>query len=214
MADLINRDDLYAPHIHRDKTKYSFYNEILAKCLAKIRKTNTELGKLECYYSIPKFIIGGPLYDYNDIKAYIIYKLEQNGLKVIDVDVERIYISWNPKDINRNKYEKNMKKRTENLETKYNVADSKAITKTIKHKNNVNDSSLSTETEVGVLQYNSLYKDMVPVNPKKINRFANDPNFPVNKRNNTMNSMLLSHVKNKDLKPGAHLYSIASSIRK
>jgi hypothetical protein len=212
MADFINLDDLYAPHIHRDQTKYKFYNEVLQRCLKKIKKTNDDLKELECYYSIPKFIIGGPLYDFNDIKAYIMYKLDNNGLKVTDVSPDRIHISWKPQDINRYKYEKNMKKKMKAIEEKYNVAESKTVTKTIKNKKNANDNAMSNETEVGVMQYNSLYNDMVPVNPKKMNKFVNNPNFPVVKRNNTMNSMLLTQNQNKNLKPGSHLYPAVKSI--
>lgn len=211
MDNFLNLDDLYAPHINRDQIKYKFYNEVLSRCHAKIKKTNEQLKKLECEYNIPKFVIGGPLYDLDDLRAYIIYKLEHNGLSVMPLSSEKIHISWKPQDIDRRKYEKNMKKRQEAIERKYNVADSKVVSQTLKHKNNAVDSAITPETEIGILQYNSLYKDMVPINPKKINRFANNPNFPVSKRKDNMNSMLLTEMQKKNLRPGAHLYQLNTS---
>ena len=167
----LNLDDLYSPHIHRDKNKFKFYEEILDRCVRKIKKTNKDMRKLECKFTIPKFVFGGPIYDYDELKKYIIFKLKNNGLMVEPISYETIYISWKPEDINRKRYEKHLQKEKEKLEKKFGVADSKVINRTIKNKKGVSDGALSEQTEIGILQYNDKYKDMIPINPKKINTF-------------------------------------------
>src|SRR5205085_1742848 len=100
------------------------------------------------------------------------------------VDEDTLYISWEPEDIDRHKYEKSLESIKKSVEAKYNVSDTKVNERTIKHKANGKDNVTNKVTEVGVLQYNDEIKDMVPINPKKINKYRTTNNFPLIPRAN------------------------------
>lgn len=217
----INLDDLYSPHIHRDKNKYKFYEEILDRVVKKIKKTNIDMRQLECQYTIPKFVFGGPIYDYEELKKYIIFKLKSNGLRVDPLNYETIYISWKPEDINRKRYEKHLEKEKEKLEKKYGAPQSKVINKTIKNKKGATDGALSDQTEIGYLQYNEKYKDMIPINPKRIRTYKPDSRIPTHKRHNFHNTMTLNQLAKEpgfanpnrmSQYPGSHLVPAVKKI--
>lgn len=64
-------------------------------------------GKTNCIFTIPNFIIGYVPYDVKDISKYIIKKIKKEGLLVIKLNDENIYISWNINDL----YKDNLKQK-------------------------------------------------------------------------------------------------------
>ena len=75
----LNINELHGS-IHRRKVKrLELYNSILEKIHHRI-KYNAELEKTYCFYNIPGFIIGVPLYDIKELTTYIITALKKTGL--------------------------------------------------------------------------------------------------------------------------------------
>jgi hypothetical protein len=77
---------------------------ILNKCHAKIK----EAAKNElylCYYEVPRYVIGLPLYNLEDCIKFIINQLVDNGFVVEKVLNSCIVISWFPKYTLENKTE-------------------------------------------------------------------------------------------------------------
>ena len=175
----LNLDDLYENHIKRDRNKLRFYEDIYKKCIAKVKKTNRDLRKFECSYQVPLFVFGGPVYDHEELKKYLLFKFKNNGLLAECIDNNTIYISWKPEDINRQKYEKGLEDMKRRIDARYNVSETKVTEKTIKHKKNGKDNVTQATTQIGVLQYNDEIKDLVPINPKKINKYRSISNFPM-----------------------------------
>ena len=64
-------------------------------------------GKTNCIFTIPNFIIGYVPYDVKDISKYIVKKIKKEGLFVIKLNDENIYISWNINDL----YKDNLKEK-------------------------------------------------------------------------------------------------------
>jgi len=187
----INLDDLYSVHLRRDKKKLKFYDEIYQKIIHKIKKTNNDFRALETFYQVPPFVLGGPMYDYDDLKNYLQFKLSSNGLFAEYIDYNTLYISWKPTDIDRRKYEKNLEKIKQDLERKYNVSEDKIYEKPVqRRKNNIT----ANQTQVGVLQYNDKTKDYIPVNPKKIKKNSPLDNFPMAPRYNYTRTMANSQA--------------------
>ena len=197
----LNIDDLYTNHIKRDKHKLRFYEEIYQKCIKKIQKVNKELRHFECCFSVPVFIFGGPLYDYEDLKRYLVFKLHNNGLSAEYLDNKTLYISWKPEDVNRYKYEKSLARYKKNIEVKYNVSDKDVSERTIKHKKGARDNVTTTESKVGVLQYNSHIKDMIPINPDKIRKYNPVEQYPTVPRPNNQTMMMNSRAIEKSHLP-------------
>ena len=51
-----------------------------------------------CWFSVPEFILGTPLYRLNKCIDYIVKKLEKNGFRVICYEPNLLQISWGEED--------------------------------------------------------------------------------------------------------------------
>ena len=60
------------------------YDDVLKKCHLRI-KYNSSLERTYCFYQIPEFIIGVPLYDTNEMKTYVMNSLKNNGLDMVNI---------------------------------------------------------------------------------------------------------------------------------
>ena len=92
----ININSLYNNINKKRYEKYVVYDKILQKCHNKI-KTYAENLKLECFYEIPEYVFGLPLFNRGFAKNYIITRLTENGFKVNDLSHIKnncIYINW------------------------------------------------------------------------------------------------------------------------
>ena len=93
----IDINKLYLNVMEQHKYKINTYESVLKKCYIRIKRYS-ENYNLYCLYEIPKFIIGTPIYDYNELKKYITNKLKHKGFKVLNLDDTILYISWNIKN--------------------------------------------------------------------------------------------------------------------
>jgi hypothetical protein len=107
MSD-ININQLYNSVIEKRIVKYKTYESILKKCHLRIKRFAENL-KLNCTYDIPRFILGTPLYEFKELKKYIIDNLTNSGFTIKQLSETIIYISWDlkskTKKINKNKKE-------------------------------------------------------------------------------------------------------------
>lgn len=104
-SSFLNLEELYDVHKKKDVNKIEVYRRIYQRCQDKIRKTNDQLGKMDCLFEVPTFLWGTPIYDYDDLKSYIIYRLSENGIThCYFVDQNNLYISWRPQHIDKKRY--------------------------------------------------------------------------------------------------------------
>lgn len=79
------------------------YEKIVSKCHRRIEST-TENLKTNCFFQIPEFVIGYPLYDLSKCIEYTVDELKKNGFLVKYYFPKTIYVSWDLKEIsNSNK---------------------------------------------------------------------------------------------------------------
>ena len=80
---MININDLHAERIEKEEHKKQIYDNVLKKCHNKILLTS-KMNPYEqwCYYVIPTFIYGIPLYNFNDCLQYLVTNLTKNGFKI------------------------------------------------------------------------------------------------------------------------------------
>ena len=99
---------IYKKNKEKELKKIKVFNSILKKCEKKI-KLYANNDKFECYFEIPKFYLGAPLYNINECVYFIIHKLKNKfkvhyfapcdlvKLKISD-DINSVtgilYISW------------------------------------------------------------------------------------------------------------------------
>ena len=58
--------------------RLEIYNKILKDCHNKIR-FNSKLDRKYCFFLIPEFIFGTPLYDIEELRDHVIKSLEKNS---------------------------------------------------------------------------------------------------------------------------------------
>ena len=92
----INMKELYNTINEKTLKRMETYDDILQKCHQRI-KYNSKLEKTYCFFQIPSFIIGVPIYDTNEMKLYIINSLKKNGFELLYIEPNWLFITWNMK---------------------------------------------------------------------------------------------------------------------
>ncbi len=90
----LNINELYNTINEKTLKRMEVYDSILQKCHHRI-KYNSKLERTYCFYQIPSFIFGTPIYDMNDMKLYIQNSLIKNGFKIMNIEPNWLFISWN-----------------------------------------------------------------------------------------------------------------------
>lgn len=99
----LNIDDLYETIDEKNNKRLQKFDGILKQIHSRI-KYNAKLERTFCFFQIPEFIIGVPLYNVSDLRNYIINSLKRNGFHIVYIDPNWLYISWSKED--RGKVEK------------------------------------------------------------------------------------------------------------
>ena len=73
-------EDIYRSTKKKEKKKIETYNKILSGCNRKIKWCNSN-NKFECYFEIPQFFMGSPLYNIEECAYFIIQKLQIQKFK-------------------------------------------------------------------------------------------------------------------------------------
>ena len=73
----------------------------------------SQLERTFCFFQIPEFIIGVPLYNVSDLRNYIINSLKRNGFHILYIDPNWVYISWSKEDRGK-PVKKDVKKKDKN----------------------------------------------------------------------------------------------------
>tara|TARA_A100001011_G_scaffold275910_1_gene285556 strand:+ start:146 stop:712 length:567 start_codon:yes stop_codon:yes gene_type:complete len=95
-TEKINLDDLYSTQKSIQDNKIQIYNKILARVHKKIKITSKSRNcEKHCFYLVPEFILGIPVYDTTTCITYIIDKLLDNGFHVRYTHPNLLFISWN-----------------------------------------------------------------------------------------------------------------------
>lgn len=85
--------DLYSTINEKTIKRLEIYDSVLVKCHKRI-KYNSSLERTYCFYQIPEFIIGTPLYKVTEMRTYIINSLKNNGFKIMYIEPNWLFISW------------------------------------------------------------------------------------------------------------------------
>ena len=75
--DSLDINNLYDKINERTNKRLNKFNDILKKVHNRI-VYNANLEKTFCFFQIPEFIIGVPLYNVNDLKKFLIVSLKKD----------------------------------------------------------------------------------------------------------------------------------------
>ena len=91
---MLNIDELNNNIKQKEKKQNMIYDKILKKCHHKIKKTSETTTVGFCFYIIPEYIYGFPLYNFKGCVLYIFKALDKNGFDVRYTHPNLLYISW------------------------------------------------------------------------------------------------------------------------
>ena len=99
---MINIDKLHKKKEQKESEKKKVYEVILKKCHHRIKTVaGMDNNGSFCFYVIPNYIYGVPLYDLKSCVIYVVVALIKNGFEVKYTHPNLLYISWlgksNPK---------------------------------------------------------------------------------------------------------------------
>jgi len=87
------------------KRQNSRYNalrkDILSKMSEKIRHL-AKHGELRCVYTVPNYVFGFPRYNVAEITTYLFTYVKNEGFCVVLLSDNKIFISWDINDLNKN----------------------------------------------------------------------------------------------------------------
>ena len=92
--------DLYSTINEKTIKRMEIYDGVLVKCHSRI-KYNSSLERTYCFFQIPEFIIGTPLYKIEEMRIYIINSLKNNGFQIMYIEPNWLFISWDVPGIKR-----------------------------------------------------------------------------------------------------------------
>ena len=135
----IDMKELYSTINQKTLRRMELYDSILKKCHSRILY-NSGLQRTYCFYQIPEFVIGIPLYDIIELRNYVMNSLKTNGFEILYIEPNWLFIYWNVKGAKSLTKNNNV---TKKIDTEYKSTD------TYKPSNNFiyDDSSLMNMTD-------------------------------------------------------------------
>jgi hypothetical protein len=87
---------------NKQKEKMATYEKIFEQCQKRIYKY-AQNEKYRCFFDVPEFILGLPVYNLNSVILYIIEKLTKSGFLVKYFFPKHLYICWDLEEISGKK---------------------------------------------------------------------------------------------------------------
>jgi len=103
MNMLLDINALVRKDKHIEKHTLSTFEGVLRHVHDLIKRYNHEQVK-QMNYTVPKYVFGKPMYDVHVLANFLCHHLQDNGLYVKRVSPVELYISWNDKDINIDRF--------------------------------------------------------------------------------------------------------------
>ena len=115
----IDMKELYSTINQKTLRRMELYDSILKKCHSRILY-NSNLQRTYCFYQIPEFVIGIPLYDITELRNYVMNSLKTNGFDILYIEPNWLFIYWNVKGVKSLTKNNNV---TKKINTQYKSTD-------------------------------------------------------------------------------------------
>lgn len=90
---MVKAEDLIKEQEEKNNMRKEYYKKVYKRVEKKIVQVNS-VNESQCWYEIPEFILGIPLYSFEDCKQYLINRLQKNGFKTNMLNNNTIFIDW------------------------------------------------------------------------------------------------------------------------
>ena len=96
---MLNINELFNDQSKKEKHKEEIYDNVLKQCHKRILRS-AKLNPYNncCFYIIPKFIYGIPLYNLDKCINYLVVNLSKNGFKINYTHPNLLIITWYKKE--------------------------------------------------------------------------------------------------------------------
>lgn len=92
---MVNIDQLHRNQQDKTERRYEMYSQVLVKCHGKIKATaETPQNLACCFFNVPRYIFGVPLYDTKGCILFLVTSLVKNGFEVRYTHPNLLFISW------------------------------------------------------------------------------------------------------------------------
>lgn len=91
---MINIDELHREQDKKRNQKKKVFEDILSMCHNKIKATAKTEDSRYCFFKIPIYIYGIPMYDLKSCVIYLVTSLSKNGFDVKYYHPNLVFISW------------------------------------------------------------------------------------------------------------------------
>ena len=91
---LFNVNDLQKKAKEREQNRHKIYFKISKKCFEKIKEMSSN-DQIYCFFKIPEYIPGYPLFNMTECVLYLLNLLKEKGFHSRYVEGYMLYISWN-----------------------------------------------------------------------------------------------------------------------
>jgi len=85
--------DIIANREKRSEKRKECFNKVIEMCYKKIEKT-AKLDSIGCFFDVPEFLIGYPLFNLNECIVYVYNSLINNGFQVQYIFPRILYVTW------------------------------------------------------------------------------------------------------------------------
>lgn len=138
----INISDLHKKQLDRKNIQQDIFDNILNKCYNRIKLVSERSRQSSCFFQLPQFVFGVPIFNSNECAKFIINKLVNEGFIVVYTHPNLFYISWDIEYTKPPKPKIDTPKLTNNVNNFRQIEDYKPSGNFLK--NIKNDSSVSS----------------------------------------------------------------------
>jgi len=102
---MVKADKLINDQKERDERKKLTFDKVFIKIEKKIILASAA-NFYYCWYSIPEFIVGLPMYSLRECKEHIENKLKKDGFEIEFFEPNILLVNWFPKEKSKDKSNK------------------------------------------------------------------------------------------------------------
>jgi hypothetical protein len=90
---LFSVNEIHKKQKEKERNRLKIYENISAKCFKKIKETSLN-EETFCFYKLPEYIPGLPLYNMTECVIFMLNLLHEKGFKARYCDPYMLFISW------------------------------------------------------------------------------------------------------------------------
>ena len=118
MSSQLDMNSLFETTNHKTLRRLETYDGILKQCHCRI-KYYSKFEKTTCFFAIPEFIIGVPLFDVTELRTYMINSLKKNGFKIMYLHPNWLMVDWTEKKKSLKKVQENTQSTIKQVKSNY-----------------------------------------------------------------------------------------------